>query len=204
MFPILFPNYPAKQIYDILEERAKEAFRPNVLNSDVLEYISDIASRPPASGDIRYALDLLLYSGNMAVNRVAEHIAVEDVRKVVNAIHPSITDEDILNLSDKGKAVLIAIVRSLRASENSYASLREIRSMCEVVLEEYSLSIFEDIEEQIQDLVDRDIVDMKSLLAIGISGLPTEGLNRFLETLMDRIKKCMTGGALTRNGIKGK
>lgn len=39
--------------------------------------------------------------------------------------------------------------------------------MCGVVCEEYELKPFEDIEEQIQDLADRDIVNIKSLTEIG-------------------------------------
>jgi Cdc6-like AAA superfamily ATPase len=155
----------------------------------------DISSKPPTNGDIRYALGLLLYSGNLALNRASDHITLEDVRRVISIIHTTITDEDILNLSIKGKITLMAIVRSLKNNKNTYTTLRDIRMTCGVVCEEYGFKPFEDIEEQIQDLGDREIVDIRSLTSIGISGLPTEDLDRFLDGLIDRIKGGLDGSS---------
>ncbi len=187
-FPIRFNSYGSKEIYDILVARVDEAFQPRVIKDDVLEYISDLTSSPPVKGDVRYALDLLLYSGTLAYNEGAEAISLEHVRKVISATHPSITDDDILNLPEKGRIILLAVARALRTAKSPYVSLRYIRGICGVVCEEYKLEAIDDIEEYVQDLADRDIVDIKSLTSIGISGVPTEALERFLDSLMDRIR----------------
>jgi cell division control protein 6 len=63
-FPINFPNYSTKQIYDILEVRIQEAFQDRAVNTDVLEYIADISSKPPTNGDIRYALGYFFQASN--------------------------------------------------------------------------------------------------------------------------------------------
>ncbi|MCP8310637.1 MAG: AAA family ATPase [Candidatus Methylarchaceae archaeon HK01M] len=187
-FLIPFNSYSSKEIFDILEARVKEAFRTRVVTTDVLEYISNVIPKPPVNGDIRYALDLLLYSGILASNYRAEAVSLEHVRRVMSAIHPSITDEDIINLSYKGKIVLLAIARALRSAKSPYVSLRDIRSMCSLVCEERKLKAIDEIEEHVQDLADRDIVDIKSLMSIGISKVSTEDLERFLEGLIERIR----------------
>lgn len=187
-FPIRFKPYSSKEIFDIIYARAIEAFQPKAISTDVLEYIADITAKYPVNGDVRYALDLLLYSGTLATNEGAESVNIEHIRKVMNATHPSIAEEDILNLSEEGKIVLLAIVRALRGAKSPYVSLKNIRSTCGVVCEEYNLKSIEDIEEHVQDLADREIVDIKSLTSIGISGVPTEALESFLDSLMERIK----------------
>jgi hypothetical protein len=52
----------------------------------------------------------------------------------------------------------------------------------------------DEIEECVEDLHDRGIVEIKSLTSIGISGVPTEALDRFLDTLIERIKAGVDGG----------
>jgi len=187
-FPIRFKPYSSKEIFDILHARALDAFQPRAVSTDVLEYVADITAKYPVNGDVRYALDLLLYSGTLASNEGVEMVNFEHVRKVMNVTHPSIADEDILNLSEEGKIVLLAVVRALRGAKSPYVSLKNIRSTCGVVCEEYKLKPIEDIEEYVQDLADREIVDIKSLTSIGISGVPTEALERFLDGLIERIK----------------
>ncbi|MCP8322968.1 MAG: AAA family ATPase [Candidatus Methylarchaceae archaeon HK02M2] len=187
-FLIRFNSYNSREIFDILETRVKEAFLPKVVTTDVLEYIADVTSKPPVNGDVRYALDLLLYSGILASNYGAEVVSLEHARRVMSMIHYSITDEDIINLSDKGKIVLLAIARALRSAKNPYVSLRDIRSMCSLICEDHKLKAIDEIEEYVQDLADRDIVDIKSLTSIGISRVPMEDLEKFLEGLMERIR----------------
>ncbi|MFQ6077373.1 MAG: hypothetical protein ACE5Z5_14805 [Candidatus Bathyarchaeia archaeon] len=46
----------------------------------------------------------------------------------------------------------------------------------------------EDVDECVQDLCDRSIIDLKSLLQIGISGVPTEDLDRFLNNTIERLR----------------
>jgi len=46
----------------------------------------------------------------------------------------------------------------------------------------------------LEDLHDSGIVEINSLTSIGISDVPTEALNRFLDILMERIKAGIDGG----------
>ena len=190
---IEFKSYTSREVLDILEKRAKEALNPGTYSLDILEFIADVTSSPPINGDMRYALDLLLYSGTLAETQGRESILPEHVRMVHGETYHAITNEDILSLSDEEKLVLMAVVRALNSKRLPYASLREIRSMVGVVCEEYKLKATDDVDESIQDLSDRNIIDLKSLTQIGISGVPVEDLGKFLNNLIKRIRSGING-----------
>ncbi|MEM2702319.1 MAG: AAA family ATPase [Candidatus Bathyarchaeia archaeon] len=187
-YVIEFPRYTSNQIKDILWDRVKLAFKPGAINDEVLEFISDLTVKPPFNGDVRVALDLLLYSGNLAENLGFNRILPEHVRRVHAETHPGITTEDILDLSDRGKLVLLGLVRALKNQKKAYVGLREIREGYEVVCEEQGIKPTGEVEDYMQDLIDRGIVSMKSLREFGISDVPAEDLERFLNGVMQRLK----------------
>ncbi|MEM2111549.1 MAG: AAA family ATPase [Candidatus Bathyarchaeia archaeon] len=186
---IEFPRYTSDQIRDILEERVEEAFFPNVVEEDTLDLISDITANPPTNGDIRIGLELLYYSGNLAKNLGSSKVMPDHVRKIQGEINPTVTSEDIINLDKHKKLVLLALIRSLKASKSAYVGLREIRKSYQIVCEEFNAEATEEIEECIQDLVYRGIIDMKSLTELGISGASLVDLEKFLNNLMQRLKQ---------------
>ena len=182
-----FPPYASKQIYDILEARVEEAFRPGAVPEEVLEYVADVTAEPPVYGDVRYALDLLLYAGYLADRQGCSRILPEHVRRVHGETWHGMTEEDILSLPRKGKIVLLALVRCLQASKEPYASLRDVRDMTEVVCEEFRVRKFKDVEEHVQDLHDRGIIEIKSLTRIGISGVTAQDLGKYLDNILRRV-----------------
>lgn len=62
-----FKPYTKDQVYDILEYRAKEAFAPGAVTSEVLDYVAEVTVDHTRS-DIRFALDVLCYAGTLAEN----------------------------------------------------------------------------------------------------------------------------------------
>lgn len=182
-----FRPYSSRQIFEILEKRATEAFHRGTCPEETLSYIADITSSRKINGDLRYALDLLLYSGILADNQSVTKVQPEHVRKVVSQVSPSLTTEDVLGLSFAGKLVLLGVVRSL-TKNRPYVSLTEIRDNVDIICEEYALPPFTQLEETLQDLWDRQIIDFKSLLEIGISGAPIEDLHDFLNLLLTRLE----------------
>jgi cell division control protein 6 len=186
---IEFAPYRPSEIRDILEARSEEAFNPGVVSEEVLEYIADLTVSPPVSGDLRYALDLLLYAGTLAENQSSDGILPDHVRRVYGEIHPSITEEDILDLAKKEQLLaLLAVVRSLKGNKAPYASMKEVRLNSQVMCEEMKQKPIEDLEEYVQDLCDRGLVEIRSLREIGISGAPSENLEKYLDTLLRRIQ----------------
>lgn len=180
---IEFPKYTSSQVRDILEERVKEAFQPNALEDDALDLVSDITADSPVNGDIRVGLELLYYSGTLAENIGSSWVLPDHVRIVFGEIHPTITAEDIASLDEQGRLVLLALVRSLKAKKSAYVGLSDIRRTYKALCEETMVKPVEDIEKCVQDLIHRNIIEMKSLTELGISGASTIDLERFLNTL---------------------
>ena len=142
------------------------------------------------------ALDLLLYAGNLAETQGSSRLLPEHVRRVHSEMHPSITEEDILDLPKREHLiVLFAVVRSLRGSKKAYASMKDIRLNCAEVCEEMRLKPIADIDDYIQDLSDRRIIEVESLREIGIKGAPTENLETYLDSLFKRIEAGIVGGS---------
>lgn len=186
---IEFPRYTSKQIRDILEDRTNEAFQPYVVLDDTLNLISEITANPPVNGDIRVGLELLYYSGVLAENTGSSKVLPEHVRRVYGEINPTITTEDIISLDKDGRLILLALIRGLKSGGLAYISLRELRKFYDIVCEEYNAKPVENFEEHVQDLIYRGIVDMKSLMEIGISGATLVDLEKFLNNLLRQLER---------------
>lgn len=74
---IVFPPYNALQLRDILEKRAKEAFRDNVLEDGVIAKCAAYAARE--HGDARRALDLLRVAGEIAVREGNSKVSLANI-----------------------------------------------------------------------------------------------------------------------------
>jgi len=185
---ITFEAYKKVQIEKILLQRAKDSFRPGAVNDDVIEMISDITSKSPINGDIRYALDLLLFSGEVASAQGRKSVTPDDVRQVMSVSYPSVTSEDVENLTVKGKVTLLSLVRALKMSSKPYVKLSDIAKASKLACEEFGVPPIDNLDEQLDDLSARGIVDVKSLTQIGISGVPAQQLTLFLEALMHRLE----------------
>ena len=186
---IEFPRYTNQHITDILNQRMREAFKVGVVDQGVLEFISDVTARSPVNGDVRVALDLLLYAGIFAENQGHVRVLPDHARKVFSQTHPSITSQDILDLNEHEKLVLFGLIRTLLSKKTSYVRLNEIRDGYNLLCEEYALKPLHEIEGSLQDLCDRGIVDMKSLTEFGISGVSTQDLETFLTGVIHRLRR---------------
>lgn len=93
---IVFPPYTAIQLADILNQRAKVAFRNNCLSEGVIPLCSAFAAQE--HGDARKALDLLRVSGEIAeregviaveethVRKAKEHLELDEVKEVIRTL----------------------------------------------------------------------------------------------------------------------
>ena len=190
-FFVEFKPYSSNQIYDILEKRVYEAFYPNSINDDALRLISDVASSPPSNGNVRYALDILLYSGIIAENKGDSKIEVEHVRNAIQILSPSITEEDIMYLENEEKFILLTIARELKNKKETYISFDEIVEGYNDIKKEYKIRelSLRNIVKIVQNLENKGIIDIKGLTEIGISKVPVENLDKFLDNLIQRILK---------------
>lgn len=98
---IEFEPYSLKETLDILEERKKFAFYPEVLDTKILE---PIVQKTFDEKDIRIGLFLLKESGNAAENRSSKKINIEDVQKAITKI--SAFQQSKRTLDDEEKELL--------------------------------------------------------------------------------------------------
>lgn len=89
---IVFPPYNALQLQEILNERAKEAFKENVLENGVVAKCAAYAARE--HGDARRALDLLRIAGELAERDGSDKILL----KYIDESNSKIERDKILDI----------------------------------------------------------------------------------------------------------
>lgn len=177
--PIKFPMYTLKQVSDILSKRCSEAFRPKVVGSDLIDKISEITISPVVKGDIRYSLELLLYAGNLAESEGKVVVSLDHIFKVDSQIHPSLTLEQIRELSKNQLITLLAIAIAMRLRDRNYVDIREIRSHAFAICEDLKMRKIE-VEDHLDDLKVKNIIEIKSLKEIGIHSISLDELQTVL------------------------
>jgi cell division control protein 6 len=182
--PMEFHPYSIGQVSDILESRASQAFNPKAIGSDVIDKVASITTSPEVNGDVRYALDLLLYAGNLAESQGTGRVTLEHVRKVHGQVHPSITTEEIEQLSKNHLVSLIALVRALKSKKKLYVELKDIRLYAAEIADQLGMKKI-DVEDYLDDLKARRLVDIKSFKEIGLHGASLAELE---PVLMSKVK----------------
>jgi cell division control protein 6 len=179
-----FDSYTPEQVSDILERRCTEAFYRKAIGSDVIDKVAAITTSDEVHGDVRYALDLLLYSGNLAESQGADRLTLDHVRKVHGQIHPSITSEEIDQLPKSHLVSLIAVVRAIRAKKRQYVELKDVRLHASELVDQLREKKI-DVEDYLDDLKARKLIDIRSLKEIGLHGASLAELEPIL---MDRVR----------------
>lgn len=183
--PIVFPPYSIEQISEILITRSSESFSPNVVGTDIIDEVSLITTSSHVGGDVRYALDLLLYAGNLAEANGSDRITLDQIRKVHGYNKPSITMEDLKELPKSHLVTLMAIVKAQNKRKKQYIELKEIRIYALELADEHKIKKFE-FEDYMNDLLDRKIIEMKSLKEIGMNITSLAELEPLLEQQINK------------------
>ena len=183
--PIEFKPYSIDEISDILLTRTTESFNPNAVGTDIIDEVSLITTSPQVGGDVRYALDLLLYAGNLAEANGNERITLDQIRKAHGYNKPSLTIEDLKELPKNQLLTLMAILKVQSKRKKQYVELKEIRVYALELAEEYKIKKFE-FEDSMNELLERKIVEMKSLKEIGMNITSLVELEPLLEQQINK------------------
>lgn len=124
--PIVFLPYSIEQISNILITRSSQSFNPNVVGTDIIDEVSLITTSSHVGGDVRYALDLLLYAGNLAEANGSDRITLDQIRKVHGYNKPSITMEDLKELPKSHLVTLMAIVKAQNKRKSNTLNSRKL------------------------------------------------------------------------------
>jgi archaeal cell division control protein 6 len=76
---IVFPPYDAEEIFNILSERAKTAFKENIIEESTILKCAAFSAKN--HGDVRKAIDLLRVAGELAEREKAEKVFIEHIDK---------------------------------------------------------------------------------------------------------------------------
>lgn len=193
--PIRLPMYSLKQVGDILSKRCSEAFRPRIVGSDLIDKVSEITVSSDVKGDIRYSLELLLYAGNLAESNNAGAVSLEHILKVHSQIHPSLTLDQIRELSKNQLVTLLAVTIAMRVRDKNYVDIREIRSHAIAICEDLKIRKLE-VEDYLDDLRTKNIIEIRSLKEIGIHSVSVDELQAVLRR---QIKNYPLNGVSKRN-----
>ncbi len=193
--PVRFPMYSLKQVGDILSKRCSEAFRPRIVGSDLIDKVSEITVSSDVKGDIRYSLELLLYAGNLAESNNAGAVSLEHILKVHSQIHPSLTLDQIRELSKNQLVTLLAVTIAMRVRDKNYVDIREIRSHAIAICEDLKIRKLE-VEDYLDDLRTKSIIEIRSLKEIGIHSVSVDELQAVLRR---QIKNYPLNGVSKRN-----
>jgi cell division control protein 6 len=105
---IVFSPYNARQLEDILRQRAEMAFKKGVLDEFVIPLCAALAARE--HGDARKALDLLRVAGEVAERENAEKVTEYHVRKANEKIEADNIVEAVRTLPTQSKVLLYSVI----------------------------------------------------------------------------------------------
>jgi len=120
---LVFPPYNAIQIQGILNKRAKEAFKDNVVDSAAISKCSAFAARE--HGDARRALDLLRVAGEIAERNGDRKILIKHIDESNEKIERDKTLDTIETVPKQFQIVLQAIINL----EEDREKLKEQKSL---------------------------------------------------------------------------
>ncbi len=190
-----FNRYNSQQLRDILNFRVKEAVLDGAVPPSTIDLIADIAG---ASGDARYALEVLYNAGKIADEKGVLRILPEYVRSAKAFITPEIRREVLLDLSVHKLLLLLAVCRLLKTSEDAYLTTGELEARYGLVCEEYSKipRSHTQLWAYIQDLVGLGILSTKisgvgqrgKTTLVSLPDIPASVLENELELLLEKRK----------------
>ncbi|WP_135823059.1 Cdc6/Cdc18 family protein [Halostella litorea] len=113
---IHFKPYDANQLRRILEQRAGEAFLPDVLADDVIPKVAALAAQD--TGSARHALDILYKAGSLARERQQSDVTIENVNEAKDLVERGVIEDELRALPTQSHLVLLAILRLHREGKD--------------------------------------------------------------------------------------
>ncbi|MCJ2519673.1 MAG: AAA family ATPase [Candidatus Thermoplasmatota archaeon] len=127
-----FGKYNQAELRDILMDRVKLAFFPDVVRGECLNLIADIASD---YGDARYAIEVLLRAGELALDEDMREVVPEHVREARATTHALLSEEALESLDRPKMIALLALARKLE--KKAYVTTGEAEEAYALASEEF-------------------------------------------------------------------
>ena len=128
--------YGEAELADVLEYRAGLALRRGSFSRETAEQIARAAA---ASGDARFALEMLAGAARAAEQAGAREIGPEHVRATKGSIYPTVSESKVEQLSEVELLVLLALARTLKGRK-AVADSERVRQGYRQLVEEYGVA----------------------------------------------------------------
>ncbi|MGC8571944.1 MAG: Cdc6/Cdc18 family protein [Candidatus Micrarchaeia archaeon] len=119
---LVFAPYYATELYAILKDRANMGFKKDVVDDEVIHYISAISAKE--GGDARFSLKILTKAGEIAEEKHMTKVTKAEAEEAVRIIQNEAVYEVISTLPEHQKIVLYAITL-LTNSGGTYKKLTD-------------------------------------------------------------------------------
>jgi len=106
---IVFNPYTYNEIRDILKERVKAGFYPDVISEEILD---EVAEETSSIGDLRVGIDLLGLLGNIAEADASRTIEETHLQTALQSSSSISLKNTLENLSEKERTLLELIIES--------------------------------------------------------------------------------------------
>jgi len=158
----LFESYTARQLQDILRQRAEIGFHETVLEEGVIPRVAAFAARE--HGDARRALDLLLKAGEIAERTGAKQIMEKHVDEAQFVIESSLIKSAISKLPLQSKLILYSIYKIENLKVNMEINTGEVYDVYQQFCEYIKLETLS--QRRVSDLITD--LDMQGLINASI------------------------------------
>ncbi|MFX1514508.1 MAG: Cdc6/Cdc18 family protein [Promethearchaeota archaeon] len=133
---LVLQPYQLTHLRDIIQARADLALKRDVLISDALDLISEIAFQ---HSDARYAMELLWRAGKKADTEGSTKIYPEHVRAAVGTLSLGLDFEIFEYLTESQRVLLLAISKELKGQGTAYVSFNSVAKTFAAICEEKQL-----------------------------------------------------------------
>lgn len=186
---ILFPPYNALELQDILYERAKLSFYPNILSQEVIPKCAALAAQE--HGDARRALDLLRVAGEIAERENDSKITEKHIDLALEKIDYERIVEAVKTLPKHSKVVLWAII-DLKEKKQENVQTGDVYAVYEETCKSCALHPL--TQRRVSDLISE--LDMMGIINAKVISLGRYGRTREIkldvsEKIMEEMKKIL-------------
>jgi len=171
---LLFSPYNAKQLEDILQSRADEAFHEGVVGDGVVKKCAALAAQE--HGDARRAIDLLRVSGELAERSDANKVEAEHVDQAEDEIDRNKILEVVESQPRQSQAVLWSII-NLFEERDEMVQTGEVHSLYEEVCKTSGLEPL--TQRRVSDLISE--LDMLGIIQAQVTSQGRYGRTRMIK-----------------------
>ncbi len=119
---IVFSNYNATELFDILKDRSAKGFRHGVIDDEVLRFIA--ATSVKGGGDARLSLKVLSKAGELSDDEGQQRVTMESTKEAIKLAEGDIVYDVVSTLPEHQRLVLYSVAL-LTQTGGSYKKLTD-------------------------------------------------------------------------------